>query len=153
MNRRTLAIVVGIVIAAAALLYFLWPANEAAVQQDGEVAEIALPEGLVLIGNEQLRAAKIKVETVQSGAAVELVFPATVAASPAATARIDARATGVVRSISKTLGDYVSQGETVARIESADAAALASQLSAARARPTRLLIVPTAQSQMVAASS
>lgn len=138
MNRRTLAIVAGIVIAAAALLYFLWPANEADVQQDGEAVETALPEGLVLIGDEQLRAAKIKVEIVQSGAAVELVFPATVAASPAATARIDARATGVVRSISKTLGDYVSQGETVARIESADAAALASQLSAARARVTAL---------------
>lgn len=138
MNRRTLAIVAGIVIAAAALLYFLWPANEADVQQDGEAAEAALPEGLVLIGDEQLRAAKITVETVQSGATVELVFPATVAASPTATARIDARATGVVRSISKTLGDYVSQGETVARIESADAAALASQLSAARARVTAL---------------
>lgn len=138
MNRRTLAIVVGIVIAAAALLYFLWPANEAAVQEDGEAAEAALPEGLVLIGDEQLRTGKIKVESVQSGAAVELVFPATVAASPAATARIDARATGVVRSISKTLGDYVRQGETVARIESADAAALASQLSAARARVTAL---------------
>jgi len=138
MNRRTLAIVAGIVIAAAALLYLLWPANEAPVQQDSEAAETALPEGLVLIGAEQLRAAKIKLETVKSGAAVELVFPATVAASPAATARIDARATGVVRSISKTLGDYVSEGETVARIESADAAALASQLSAARARATAL---------------
>ena len=80
MNRRTLAIVAAIVIAAAALLYFIWPANEAAVQQDDEAAESALPEGLVLIGDEQLRAAKIRIETVQSGAAVELVFPATVAA-------------------------------------------------------------------------
>ena len=111
MNRRTLAIVAAIVIAAAALLYFIWPANEAAVQQDDEAAESALPEGLVLIGDEQLRAAKIRIETVQSGAAVELVFPATVAASPAATARIDARATGVVRSISKTLGAMAARAK------------------------------------------
>ena len=57
---------------------------------------------------------------------------------PPARARIDARASGVVRSIGKTLGDYVREGETVARIESADASALASQLSAARARVTEL---------------
>ena len=43
-----------------------------------------------------------------------------------------------MRSIGKTLGDYVREGETVARIESADASALASQLSAARARVTEL---------------
>ena len=77
----------------------------------------------------------------QSGAAVELVFPATVAASPAASGRIDARASGVVRSVGKTLGEYVSRGETVARIESADASALASQVSAARARMTELSAV------------
>ena len=43
-----------------------------------------------------------------------------------------------MRSVNKTLGDYVRAGETVARIESADAAALASQLNAARARVNEL---------------
>jgi membrane fusion protein, heavy metal efflux system len=138
MNRRTLAITTGIVILAAALLLMLWPDTPSDSHADDEAAETALPEGLVLLGEEQIRAAEIELGTVQTGAAVELVFPATVAASPTASARIDARASGVVRSVGKTLGDYVRQGETIARLESADAAALASQLSAARARVTEL---------------
>lgn len=138
MSRRPLAIAAGIVFLAAALLLMLWPDSQTDTQADEEAAETALPEGLVLIGDEQIRAAEIEIGTVQTGAAVELVFPATVAASPTASARIDARASGVVRSVGKTLGDYVRQGETIARIESADAAALASQLSAARARVTEL---------------
>ena len=89
--------------------------------KEEEAAETELPEGLVLIGEEQIRAAEIVIGTVRYGASVDLVFPATVAASPTASARIDARASGVVRTVGKTLGDYVRQGETVARIESADA--------------------------------
>ena len=138
MNRRKLAIVAGIVILAAALLLLLWPDYQADPLAENEAAETELPEGLVLIDEEQIRTAEIEVAAVQAGAAVELVFPATVVASPTASARIDARASGVVRSVGKTLGDYVRKGETVARIESADAAALASQLSSARARVTEL---------------
>lgn len=141
MNRRKLAIIAGIIILAAALLLLLWPDNQADPQTEDDVAKTELPEGMVLIDNEQIRTAEIAVAAVQTGAAVELVFPATVAASPTASARIDARASGVVRSVGKTLGDYVRQGETVARIESADAAALASQLSVARARVTELSAV------------
>ena len=138
MNRKRLAIIAGIVILVSALMLMFWPDSQVDTHADEEVAETELPEGLVLIEQEQIRTAEIEVAAVQTGAAVELVFPATVAASPTASARIDARASGVVRSVGKTLGDYVRQGETVARIESADAAALASQLSAARARVTEL---------------
>lgn len=138
MNRKRLAIIAGIVILVSALMLMLWPDNQIDNHTDEEVAETELPEGLVLIDEAQIRNAEIELGTVETGAAVELVFPATVAASPSASARIDARASGVVRSVGKTLGDYVRQGETIARIESADAAALASQLSAARARVTEL---------------
>ena len=138
MNRKRLAIIAGIVILVSALMLMLWPENQIDTHTDEEVAETELPEGLVLIDEAQIRTAEIELGTVETGAAVELVFPATVAASPSASARIDARASGVVRSVGKTLGDYVRQGETIARIESADAAALASQLSAARARVTEL---------------
>jgi len=138
MNRKRLAIIAGIVILVSALMLMFWPDNQIDTHTDEEVAETELPEGLVLIDEAQIRTAEIELGTVETGAAVELVFPATVAASPSASARIDARASGVVRSVGKTLGDYVRQGETIARIESADAAALASQLSAARARVTEL---------------
>ena len=144
MNRRNLAIAAGIIVLTAALLLFLWQqgGSDDHADDDAHAAEARgesdLPEGLVLLDEEQIRAADIELATVQTGAAIELVFPATVAASPTSSARIDARASGVVRSVGKTLGDYVQQGEAVARIESADAAALASQLSAARARVTEL---------------
>ena len=138
MNRKRLAVVIGLAILFAAAALILWPDNEADQNAEETSEEVELPEGLVLLGAEQIEASQIVVETVGQGSAVELVFPATVAASPTASARIDARAAGVVRSVGKTLGDYVRQGETIARIESADAAALAAQLSAARARVNEL---------------
>ncbi|PZU14943.1 MAG: efflux RND transporter periplasmic adaptor subunit [Citromicrobium sp.] len=137
MRRRKLAILVGIVIAIGALTLMFWPTAEMDDHAQEE-AEAETPEGVVTLSDEQIGEAGIQLAAVRAGAAVELVFPATVAASPTASARIDARASGVVRSVGKTLGDYVARGETVARIESADAAALASQLSAARARVTEL---------------
>lgn len=133
MTRKKLAILVGIVIAVGAMALIFWPTSEVDDHAQEETAA-ETPEGVITLSEEQIGEAGIELASVRSGAAVELVFPATVAASPTASARIDARASGVVRSVGKTLGDYVSRGETVARIESADAAALASQLSAARAR-------------------
>ncbi|MHA6316591.1 efflux RND transporter periplasmic adaptor subunit [Altererythrobacter sp. CAU 1778] len=133
MTRKKLAILVGIVIAVGAMALIFWPTSEVDDHAQEESAT-ETPEGVITLNEEQIGEAGIELAAVRSGAAVELVFPATVAASPTASARIDARASGVVRSVGKTLGDYVSRGETVARIESADAAALASQLSAARAR-------------------
>ena len=137
MTRKKLAILVGTVIAMGALTLIFWPTAEVDDHAQEETAA-ETPEGVVTLSDEQISEAGIQVAAVRSGAAVELVFPATVAASPTASARIDARASGVVRSVGKTLGDYVSRGETVARIESAEAAAFASQLNAARARVTEL---------------
>ena len=138
MNRKRLAVAIGLSILFVVAALMLWPDNEADQIAEETSEEVELPEGLVLLGAEQIEASQIVVEIVGQGSAVELVFPATVAASPTASARIDARAAGVVRSVGKTLGDYVRQGETIARIESADAAALAAQLSAARARVNEL---------------
>ena len=77
MTRRKLAIIAGIALLAAALLLMLWPDGQVDTHADEEAAEAELPEGLVLIGEEQIRAAEIEVAAVQTGAAVELVFPAT----------------------------------------------------------------------------
>ena len=137
MTRKKLAILIGIVFAVGAMALIFWPTSEVDEHTQEETAA-ETPEGVITLSEEQISEAGIELATVRSGAAVELVFPATVAANPTSTARIDARASGVVRSVGKTLGDYVASGETVARIESADAAALASQLSAARARVTEL---------------
>src|SRR5690606_344425 len=144
MNRKTLALLGGAILLAIVLFLVLQPSGESdeapteAGQEEGEEAE---PEGFVAITPQQLASSKIAVARVQQGSAVELVFPATVAARPTGTARIDARASGVVRSVTKTLGDPVRRGEAVARIESGEAASLASQLSTARARVNELSAV------------
>ncbi|WP_235425353.1 efflux RND transporter periplasmic adaptor subunit [Croceibacterium mercuriale] len=139
MTRRGLALAG----AALVLVLILWlalrpttPEEQPAEAEHAEESEA--PEGFVAITPQQLSSSQIAVQDVQQGSAVELVFPATVGARPTGAARLDARASGVVRSLSKTLGDPVSRGETVARIESGEAAGLAAQLSAARARVTEL---------------
>ncbi|MGB7404951.1 MAG: efflux RND transporter periplasmic adaptor subunit [Pacificimonas sp.] len=138
MTRKTLAVATGLLIAIVAAVFLFWPNDEPEPVAEEAHSEAEAPEGFIEIDAERMRAANIQVEMVGRGSSVELVFPATVAASPSSSARIDARASGVVRSISKTLGDTVRQGETIARIESAEAATLASQLSASRARVEEL---------------
>lgn len=142
MNRKTLALAGGAILLALVLWLVLSPAatderttkeQHAEGHEEGEARE-----GFVAITPQQLAGSQIEVMKVQAGSAVELVFPATVAARPTGTARIDARASGVVRSLSKTLGDHVARGQAVARIESAEAASLASQLNTARARVNEL---------------
>ena len=132
----------------AALAWVFWPADSNGPDQQAEQGEKSeVPEGVLLIDAKQIAASSIEIEAVQFGAATELVFPATVAAAPNASARIDARASGVVRSVNKMLGDYVRQGEAIARIESADAAGLAAQVATARRkRPTVRRIGPSSTS-------
>lgn len=138
MTRKSYLIIAGAVLLALVAWLFLRPETSDAPQPEEHEETAEAPEGAVLLSNEQIRNAEIAVERATRGAALELVFPATVAAAPTSVARIDARAAGVVRSVEKTLGDYVRRGEAVARIESGEAAALAAQLSAARARVTEL---------------
>lgn len=135
--KRNHLIAAGTIVILAVLAWALWP-NGSTDHDDHENEERSAPEGIVLIDKDQIEASSIGIETVQLGAATELVFPATVAAAPNASARIDARASGVVRSVNKALGDFVRRGEAIARIESADAAALASQVATARARVNEL---------------
>lgn len=142
MKRNQIFALMGVLALLSVSAWIFWPngtdqyVNAESAEGAGE--EIEAPEGAVQINADQIVASAIEIEAVQFGAASELIFPATVAAAPNASARIDARASGVVRSVNKTLGDYVRQGESIARIESADAAGLASQVATARARVNEL---------------
>lgn len=136
--KRNILIAVAVVLLATAAIWAFWP-NDSEDHSGDEHSEAAdAPEGIVPISDQQIEASSIGIETVEAGSSTELVFPATVAAAPNASARIDARASGVVRSVNKILGDYVRRGEAIASIESADAAALAAQVAAARARVNEL---------------
>ncbi len=146
--KRNILIAVAAIFVATAATWAFWPGDPAMHAQDSHDEsddhgddhdeESSLPEGVVRIDARQIEASSIGIETVRLGSASELVFPATVASDPNGIARIDARASGVVRSVSKTLGDPVRAGEAIARIESADAAGLASQVATARARVNEL---------------
>lgn len=142
MKRNQIFALMGFLALLSVSAWIFWPngtdqyVNAESAERAGE--EIGAPEGAVQINADQIVASAIEIEAVQFGAASELIFPATVAAAPNASARIDARASGVVRSVDKALGDYVRQGESIARIESADAAGLASQVATARARVNEL---------------
>ena len=92
-------------------------------------------EGLVPMTAERLAASGIATERVQLGSIVqEVLAQATVTAPPEGQALLTARADGAVVRINKRLGDPVGAGETVALLESRDAAAFVADRNAAAAR-------------------
>ena len=143
MTRNHLIAAIGVFFLLAVATWAFWPEGSAEQSEEeqsknGAGEETEAPEGAVRINVDQIKASQIGIDAVQLGAASELIFPATVAAAPNASARIDALASGVVRNVSKSLGDYVRRGEPIARIESVDAVGLASQVATARARVNEL---------------
>lgn len=93
------------------------------------------PEGFVALTAERAKAAGIAMETVRSGSLdAEILAQGAVAPTPAGEAVLTARADGAVVRIHRRLGDYVRAGESVATMESREAAALSSERSTAEAR-------------------
>ena len=108
----------------------------AAVEQaeEGEGEEHG-PEGFIPMTAERLAASGIATERVVPGSlAGEVLAQATVTAPPEGQALLTARADGAVVRINKRLGDPVGAGETVALLESRDAAAFVAERNAAAAR-------------------
>ena len=92
-------------------------------------------EGFVPMTLERLAASGIAVERVEPGSLVhEVIAQATVTAPPEGQALLTARADGAVVRISKRLGDPVGAGETVALLESRDAASIIAERNAAAAQ-------------------
>jgi len=132
-NKIFIGVVAAMLAIALAVWTFASPDEDVHEEQADEAVSVG-EEGLISLSPEQITAAEISVVEVTIGGAAELVLPATVSARPDSIAIIDARASGVVRSLRKSLGENVSRGETVATIESAEAASLAAARSAAQAR-------------------
>ncbi|MCT2560210.1 efflux RND transporter periplasmic adaptor subunit [Tsuneonella sp. YG55] len=136
MTRRKTFIALGAVLIAAILSWIIWgsagnaPTN---APPPSQTASASIPSEIRLT-DAQMQTAEIALATVEAGDAGELIVPGTVRAAPSAVARLDARANGVVARILKTLGDPVRRGETVALLESAEAATLAEQVASAAAR-------------------
>lgn len=104
-------------------------------REEGGEAEEHGPEGFVPMTAEKMLASGIAAERVEAGSlASEILAQATITAPPEGRALLTARADGAVVRINKRLGDPVGAGETVALLESREAAAFVAERNAAAAR-------------------
>jgi len=109
--------------------------TEAASSEEHEGDEDHGPEGFVAMTAERATAAGIVTERVAPGALdAEILAQGMVVPTPAGEAVLTARADGAVVRINRRLGDYVRAGESIATMESREAAALSSERSSAEAR-------------------
>lgn len=91
--------------------------------------------GFVEMDQARMQAAGIRVEQLTAGSlSSEIIAQATVTAPPEGQALLTARADGAVVRMTKRLGDPVAAGETVALLESRDAAGFVAARNAAAAR-------------------
>ncbi len=110
------------------------PAATEATSGNAVAGQVKAPD-TVVISAQAVRQAGITTETIKPGGLdAEIVAQATVSASPQGEAIITARAGGAVTRLLKRLGDPVRAGETLAVVESRDAAQLAADRTAAAAR-------------------
>ena len=106
-----------------------------AEEKEGEAAGEAHREGFVEMSPARMQASGIATTRIEPGSiGAEILAQANVTASPEGQAVLTARADGAVIRINKGLGDYVNAGETVALLESREAAAFVSERNAAAAR-------------------
>lgn len=110
--------------------------EQVAVEQAaGEEGEEHGPEGFIPMTPAGLASNGIVTQRVEPGSLrSEIIAQATVKASPEGQALLTARADGAVVRINKRLADPVAAGETVALLESRDAAAFMAERNAAAAR-------------------
>ncbi|MGJ8537756.1 MAG: efflux RND transporter periplasmic adaptor subunit [Parasphingopyxis sp.] len=139
MNRTKIigaALIVALLVVIA--LVFLRPGAESGstteVSAESE-EDHADEEGVVRLTEEQIRTSDIEIiELEVSSLDAEIIAQGSVAPSPQGQAVLSAGAEGRITRINKRLGDAVRRGETVATIESREAAAISSDVAAAASR-------------------
>lgn len=114
-------------------------ATPTAVEEGGpagdRAAEKAGPEGFVAIPAANFAAMGIGTERVAAGSlGTEILAQATATAPPQGRSSLTARADGAITRIYKRLGDGVAAGETIALLESREAAAIMAERASAAAR-------------------
>lgn len=102
---------------------------------EGEAGEAEAPEGALAMDAARIEAAGVALERVQAGGlGAEILAQGVVVGTPTGEAVLTARADGTITSITKRLGETVRAGETIARMESREAASIAAERSTAAAR-------------------
>jgi cobalt-zinc-cadmium efflux system membrane fusion protein len=109
-------------------------ATDASTVEEHEGEDDHGREGFVAMTAERATAAGIVTERIAAGGLdAEILAQGMVAPTPAGEAVLTARADGAIVRINRRLGDYVRAGESVATMESREAAALSSERSSAEA--------------------
>ncbi|WP_066781973.1 efflux RND transporter periplasmic adaptor subunit [Sphingomonas sp. CCH5-D11] len=106
------------------------PTNEAA----GAEGEAHADEGAVTLTAEQIAAAGVQLGRPIVGGAGTIELPATIEGDPQGTQVVSAAIAGRVVALTRNLGQSVGRGQTIAIIESREAAQLKGDVEAARAR-------------------
>lgn len=107
----------------------------AAPAEDHEAEEEHGPEGFIEMDDARAKAAGIITEAVQAGGlSAEVIAQGVAAATSEGEAVLTARTDGTVVRITQHLGDTVRAGETIALLESREAATLVADLSVAASR-------------------
>jgi cobalt-zinc-cadmium efflux system membrane fusion protein len=91
-------------------------------------------EGKITLSDAQIAAAGIQVASVSTGGAGSIELPATIEGDPQGMQVVSAAIGGRVVALNRNLGQSVSRGETLAVIESREAAQLKGEVEASRAR-------------------
>lgn len=102
--------------------------------QKPEDEQHAADEGVVVLSSQQIAAARIAVARPSSGGTGAITLPATIEGDPQGTQVVSAAIGGKVVALTRNLGQPVRKGETLAIIESREAASLKAEVEAARAR-------------------
>ncbi len=108
------------------------PTNEATSQQPKEVGHA--DEGVITLTADQIATAGVQVAAPLVGGAGTIELPATIDGNPQATQVVSAGIAGRVVALNRNLGEGVSRGQTLAVIESREAAQLKGEVEASRAR-------------------
>ncbi len=140
MNNRKLILIAGLVIILTAIAGIFVGRSmssgiEPAASEEAGEEDHADEEGLVHLTEEQLKTSNIEIlEIVPGTLDQEIIAQGSVTPSPQGQAILSAGAEGRVTRIRKRLGDPVRRGETIATIESREAATISSEVTAAASR-------------------
>lgn len=108
--------------------------SEPSEQEHAEGEAHAGEEGLIRLTPQQIAAARIEIARPSTDGLGAITLPATIEGDPQGTQVVSAAIGGRVVSLTRNLGQSVRKGETLAVIESREAASLKAEVEAARAR-------------------
>ncbi|WP_242128313.1 efflux RND transporter periplasmic adaptor subunit [Sphingobium sp. Sx8-8] len=102
--------------------------------QDHAEGEDHAGEGRITLSDDQIAAASIQLERPSVGGTATIELPATIDGDPQGTQVVSAAIGGRVVALHRNLGESVQRGQTLAVIESREAALLKGEVEASRAR-------------------